>query len=65
VTSNLDPQIDRRPMDALRPYERNARKHPLDRSRRSPRRPRMGWRILVFIDEQDLLAPPNARPFKL
>jgi hypothetical protein len=28
VASNLDPQIERRPIGALRPYERNARKHP-------------------------------------
>jgi hypothetical protein len=26
--NKVDPQIERRPIGALRPYERNARKHP-------------------------------------
>jgi hypothetical protein len=57
VASNkVDPQIERRPIGALRPYERNARKHPPNRSRKSPRRSaKWGWMMPVLIDEQDLI----------
>jgi ParB-like nuclease domain len=62
VTRNLDPQIERRPIGALRPYEHNARKHPPEQVAQIAASIReWGWTMPVLIDEQDLIIAGHGR----
>jgi hypothetical protein len=58
----LDPQITRRPIGALRPYERNARKHSPEQIAQIAASIReWGWTMPVLIDEQDLIIAGHGR----
>ena len=58
----VDPQIERRPIGALRPYERNARKHPPEQVAQIAASIReWGWTMPVLIDEQDLIIAGHGR----
>jgi ParB-like nuclease domain len=62
VASNLDPQIEGRPIGPLRPYERNARKHPPEQVAQIAASIReWGWTMPVLVDEQDLIIAGHGR----
>jgi ParB-like chromosome segregation protein Spo0J len=60
--NTVDPQIERRPIGALRPYERNARKHPPEQIAQIAASIReWGWTMPVLVDEQDLIIAGHGR----
>jgi ParB-like chromosome segregation protein Spo0J len=62
MTTNIDPQITRRPIDALRPYERNARRHsPEQIAQIAASISEWGWTIPILIDESDTIIAGHGR----
>jgi ParB/Sulfiredoxin domain len=62
VPNKIDLQIARRPIGVLRPYERNARKHPPEQIAQIAASIReWGWTMPVLIDERDLIIAGHGR----
>jgi ParB-like chromosome segregation protein Spo0J len=62
VPIKVDPQIERRPIGPLRPYERNARKHsPEQIAQIAASIHEWGWTMPVLVDEQDLIIAGHGR----
>jgi ParB-like chromosome segregation protein Spo0J len=62
VSIKADPQIERRPIGALRPYERKARKHPPEQIAQIAASIReWGWTMPVLTEEQDLIIAGHGR----
>ena len=60
--NKIDPQIERRAIGALCPYQRNARKHPPEQLAQIAASIReWSWTMPVLVDEQDLIIAGHGR----